>query len=288
MDDLSTRAIAAAIAAAAMQGLHCQSPEVLADGSNVLVRLGPVPVVARVATTTGLVRKPIERWMRIDLDMAGYLTKEGFPVVRPSGELPAGPHLQDGFAVTFWDYVDHDRSYSPSVDEAGGLLRELHGVLRGYKGELRRMSPFAEIPEWLDVVERWGTVSPSDLAMLRHGYEQVATRIQRLKLPEQPLHGDAHKKNLLKTSRGLLWTDFEDACLGPLAWDLACFVRTSGEDRRTALAGYGGKVEMEDLVPFFEARDLQGGVWGAVLSPRFADRRERAEEWMAVCRARYG
>ena len=288
MDDLSNRAVAAAVAAAAAYGLRCDSPEVLADGSNVLVRLAPASVVARVATTTALVRKPIECWMRTDVELAGYLAGEGFPVVRPSGELAPGPHMQDGFAVTFWEWVDHDRNYVPTVSEVGGRLHELHAVLRRYKGDLRRLSPFVEIPEWLDEVERWGTVDPYDVAMLRRGYEQVVRRIEQLRLPEQPLHGDAHKKNLLKTSRGLLWTDFEDACRGPLEWDLACFVRTSGEDRRTALAGYGGRFEVERLIPFFEARDLQGGVWGAVLSSRFPDRRERAAEWMAVCRARYG
>jgi Phosphotransferase enzyme family len=288
MDELSGRAVAAAVAAAATQGLRCDAPEVLADGSNVLVRLGPAPVVARVATTTALVRKPIERWMQMDVDLAGYLASEGFPAVAPSREIAPGPHVQDGFAVSFWEYVEQDRNDAPSVDEVGGLLRELHGALRGYRGELRRLSPFAEIPEWLDEVERWGTVDAGDVAMLRRGYEQVAKRIDRLRLPEQALHGDAHKKNLLKTSRGLLWTDFEDACRGPVEWDLACFVRTSGEDRKASLASYGGITEMERLVPFFEARDLQGGVWGAVLSTRFADRRERAAEWMDVCRARYG
>jgi len=288
MDDLSTRAVAAAFAVAAAQGLRCDAPEVLADGSNVLVRLGPAPVVARVATTTALVRKPVELWMRIDVDLAGYLAREGFPVVAPSREIAPGPHVQDGFAVTFWEYVDHDRNASPAVEEVGGLLCELHGALRGYKGKLRQLSPFAEIPEWLDEIERWGTVDAGDVAMLRRGYEQVSRRMQHLKLSEQPLHGDAHRKNVLMTSRGPLWTDFEDACRGPLAWDLACFVQTSGEARRTALASYGGEIEMEQLIPFFEARDLQGGVWCAVLSSRFADRRERAEEWMTVCRARYG
>lgn len=288
---MSTRAVAAAVAEASAQGLRCNAPEVLADGSNVLVRLAPAPVVARVATTTALVRKPIERWMRIDVELAAYLAAGGFPVVRPGGEIAPGPHIRDGFAVTFWEYVDHDRGYSPGVDEVGGLLYDLHSALRGYQGELGQLSPFTEVPEWLDEVERWGTVGLDDIARLRRGYEQVSRRIRRLRLPEQPLHGDAHKKNVLKTSRGLLWTDFEDACFGPLEWDLACLVRTLGEDRVKALAGYCGRVEkfeMERLIPFFEARDLQGGVWGAVLSSRFADRRERAAEWMTVCRARYG
>jgi thiamine kinase-like enzyme len=37
----------------------------------------------------------------------------------------------------------------------------------------------------------------------------------------QALHGDAHFGNLLVTRDGLLWTDWEDAFLGPVEWDLA-------------------------------------------------------------------
>ena len=65
--------------------------------------------------------------------------------------------------------------------------------------------------------------------MLRRGFALVSAEIEALDLPQQPLHGDAHKKNVLKTSTGLVWTDFEDACSGPIEWDLACFVRTSLE-----------------------------------------------------------
>jgi len=74
MDDLSRRAVAAALAVSRNLGLHCSdAPEVIADGSNVLVYLVPSPVVARVATTTALVRKPAEQWLALDLDLAGYL-----------------------------------------------------------------------------------------------------------------------------------------------------------------------------------------------------------------------
>src|SRR5277367_3550945 len=99
MDDLSRRAIAAAVAVANSFGLRCDDPEILADGSNVLVHLKPAPVVARVATTTGLVRKPAQNWLALDLDLAGFLAAQSFPVVPPSAELPPGPHVQDGLAL---------------------------------------------------------------------------------------------------------------------------------------------------------------------------------------------
>jgi thiamine kinase-like enzyme len=104
----------------------------------------------------------------------------------------------------------------------------MHTALRAYPGELRYLSPFTEIPQWLDEVERWGKVDAADLNVLRRGYSEIAAKIDEFHLPEQPLHGDANRKNLLKTSKSLVWTDFEDTCHGPVEWDLACFVRTSG------------------------------------------------------------
>ncbi|WP_158751363.1 phosphotransferase [Acidobacterium sp. S8] len=287
-DSLSVRAVEAAVAVARTHGILCDASEVLADGSNVLVHLQPAEVVARVATTTGLVRKPVEWWLALDLDLAGFLAARGFPVVPPSRELPPGPHVYDGLALTFWEYVEHDSGYAPTVGEVGPFLRELHAELRGYAGEMRELSPVREIPAWLDEVERWHVVEDDDLAILRRGYAEITAQVDALGLPEQPVHGDAHRKNVLKTKRGLLWTDFEDACRGPIAWDLACFVRTSGEDYKTAVKSYGGDFDLAQLKPFFDARDLQGVLWGAILSTRFEDRRERAAEWMAVCRERYG
>ena len=305
MDDLSRRAVAAALAVSRNLGLRCgDAPEVIADGSNVLVHLVPAPVVARVATTTALVRKPAEWWLALDLDLAGYLAARGFPVVPPSRELPPGPHQHDGLALTFWEFVEHDRNYVAGANEVGPFLRELHAELRGYPGALRPLSPFAEIPQWLDEVDSWNndevaswnsdevaswdSTDPADIAMLRRGFAVISGEIEALDLPRQPLHGDAHKKNVLKTRKGLVWTDFEDACSGPIEWDLACFVRTSLEPREIALTSYGGQSDLNRLKPFFDARDLQGAAWGAILSTRFPDRKERSAEWMALARSRYG
>ncbi|HTY85718.1 MAG TPA: phosphotransferase [Silvibacterium sp.] len=289
MDALSRRAVDTALAVARSLGLKCSDrPEIVADGSNVLVHLAPAPVVARVATTTALVRKPAQRWLALDLDLGGYLAACNFPVVPPSRELPPGPHLRDGFALSFWEYVEHDRNYIAGAGEVGPFLRYLHAVLRDFRGTLHRLSPFTEIPQWLDEVESWSKVDPADIAILRRGFAQISADIDALNLPQQPLHGDAHKKNVLKTSKGLVWTDFEDACFGPIEWDIACFVRTSLEHRDFALASYEADFDLDRLNPFFAARDLQGAAWGAILCTRFPDRRERAAEWMAVARSRYG
>jgi thiamine kinase-like enzyme len=124
-----------------------------------------------------------------------------------------------------------------------------------------------------------GALASEDAAMLHDAHKQIAAQIRELALPEQPLHGDAHRKNLLKTPQGLLWTDFEDSCRGPVAWDLACFVNAAGEDREAALAGCNA--DPTQIAPFLAARDLQGAAWLPILATRFADRRVRAAEWLA-------
>jgi hypothetical protein len=49
-------AVAAAVAVARDLGLVVDQPEVVADRSNLIVRLRPAAVVARVATTTAALR----------------------------------------------------------------------------------------------------------------------------------------------------------------------------------------------------------------------------------------
>jgi thiamine kinase-like enzyme len=39
-----------------------------------------------------------------------------------------------------------------------------------------------------------------------------------------PSHGDAHPKNLLPSSKGWQWIDFEDVSLMPKFWDIASFI----------------------------------------------------------------
>ncbi len=75
------------------------------------------------------------------------------------------------------------------------------------------------------IVERLaasGALADDDVALLRHLGRVVRERAQDLDLPEQAVHGDAHLGNVITTSRGPLWNDWEDAFRGPLAWDLAC------------------------------------------------------------------
>ena len=96
MDALSVGAIRAAEQVAQAHGITVSNADVVADGSNMLVHLKPAPLLARVATTSALLRRPVSAWLGRDVSVAAYLHAQGAPVVPPSDLLPPGPHQYDG------------------------------------------------------------------------------------------------------------------------------------------------------------------------------------------------
>jgi Ser/Thr protein kinase RdoA (MazF antagonist) len=64
-------------------------------------------------------------------------------------------------------------------------------------------------------------LAPSDRSFLRGAFDDLLAALEKYPLSEQPLHGEPHEGNRLLTPSGLRWIDFENACWGPLEWDLA-------------------------------------------------------------------
>ncbi|MDQ3822367.1 MAG: aminoglycoside phosphotransferase family protein, partial [Actinomycetota bacterium] len=91
--------------------------------------------------------------------------------------------------------------------------------------------------------------SEDDLRTLREAH----ARLRAEPVPDgPPLHGDAHFRNVLWSPDGPLWSDLENACRGPVEYDLAALVWRDAPGTREALDAYGpynaGLVER--LVPF--------------------------------------
>ncbi|HEX3589893.1 MAG TPA: phosphotransferase [Pseudonocardiaceae bacterium] len=247
---------------------------VLKNGANVLVHLAPAPVVARVAGLTGEVRPSVGRTLAKDVALAGWLADQGVPVVAPSAWLPPGPHEFAGRTLTFWTYVAHDPGHVFAPAEMGPLLADLHGVLRGYPGELPEVPP-------LDVADvlRFLASPPPFAAALADDAMKITSSVAG---PVQALHGDAHPGNVLYTAAGPVWNDFEDAWRGPLGWDLACLARTGRLDGWAAVAGYPSAVGLSWGVA---ARRVQSIAWSLVFQERFpsaeraADLARQVAEW---------
>ncbi|MGI9110684.1 MAG: phosphotransferase family protein [Gaiellaceae bacterium] len=64
-------------------------------------------------------------------------------------------------------------------------------------------------------------LEPAERDVLERGLDAAATVVESTDAPLQPVHGDAHLGNVLRTTAGPVWSDFENVCLGPRELDLA-------------------------------------------------------------------
>lgn len=265
---VTSRAVAAATLVARNHGIKVDGPVVLADGYAVRVHLRPAPVVARVSTYTAILRDPIAPWLARELEVTSFLASQGAPVVPPSDLLPCMPFEQDGFGISFWTYVQQSTSEPPSAEVTGRMLGELHEAMRGYPGQLPFLAPaMSDIRSGLDRIQRNNLLPPEDLDMLRRAADRLVPRLEAMTAPRQPLHGDAHPYNLIPTSRGPLWNDFEDVCFGPIAWDL----NTLSDPEGKMLANYSGAPAPEDLALCCQARMVQAAAFVYGLLPEHSD-----------------
>jgi hypothetical protein len=81
-----------------------------------------------------------------------------------------------------------------------------------------------------------------------------------------------------------VWHDFEDACCGPVTWDLAASTASPRLDRSRILAAYGAEADMAQLGVCQKLRRLHLTIWYALYTERLPECRQRALELMASWR----
>jgi hypothetical protein len=284
--------VAAAVKVAASLGVHSSDPVVLADGANVVVHLRPAPVVAKVAASTTAVR-PAARWLQRELDVVQFLSGRGAPVMTPSPELPATVHHGDGQVMSFWQYLNpSDRAPSGGAPSGGGpghgvlasedvigqMLRNLHAELASYPAQLPVLAPLQDIPSYLGRPQT--TLTSAEAAALAAAYGRLTAELGSF--PARTLHGDAGAGNLMATSSGWIWHDFEDTCSGPVAWDVAASTASQRLDARRVLAAYGEPVDPAQLAACEQLRRLHLTVWYNLYAERLPHLRPRAAELLAL------
>lgn len=239
-DPISTAdAVAASVACARAVGLIVQRPEVIAEGYSVRVLLHPEPVVSRVVTVGRTLRGGSRDWLARQVDVVRFLSASQVPVTPPWRN--PGPHRVDGIDVSLWEWVEHEPR-RPTGADFGALLGRLHEALALYDADL---PPLVGALTDIDAA-----LARSDDRLLHRVAEQLVPLAPTW--PRRPLHGDTHAGNVLMTSAGPRWTDFEDVCVGPVEWDLASL--TLGEE---AVAAYPGPIDRARLEACRGLRRLQ-------------------------------
>jgi Phosphotransferase enzyme family len=213
-------AVRAAVDVAERYGIGIGSARVIEDTTDTKVWLAPHPLLAKVAVTTADRRRA--RALLTELRIVRHLADVGAPVVAPSTELPVRVHLEDRYAITFWEYhpaPERRRSVDP-VDAARSL-RELHAALTTYPLPLEPLvDQMAAVGEALADGHRLRGLPASDRLFLQAVHSRVVERVVERHPAAVPLHGDPGPGNLLAGGEGFLWIDFESACSGPVEWDL--------------------------------------------------------------------
>jgi hypothetical protein len=211
----AARAVAARVASAC--GLEVSASEDLQVSNRVVVRLLPCDVVARVADAGE--RDAATR----ELALADALLRVSAPIAGPDARVPATVHIDDGFVVSLWTHHPPvpPRELDPAAHAA--VLAQLHASMRLVSG--------VDAPHFTERVARARTLMSSTVSVPAIGEDDRAfvlsvldsslASVLAFDAPEQLLHGEPHGGNVLRTASGLLFTDFEAACVGPVEFDVA-------------------------------------------------------------------
>ena len=272
-------------------GLSVGEPVVLRDVTNVVVHLAPSPVVARVPVTFARLRG--RAWVEKELELVSGLRDAGLPVAGPTREAAPGPHERDGFLVTLWDFVENDPDAPLDGAAAGAGLRRIHDALEDV--DPAELDHYARIEELGSLVPTLH-LDPAELDVLQRGLAAAEEVVGGIDAPLQPVHGDAHLANVLRTPDGPVWSDFENACLGPRELDVAGLtiraVHGGLETERLqppdeALAAYGD-YDADIVWQLIPVHALFLAAWTCALAERVPSARPYARERLAWVRSGFG
>jgi hypothetical protein len=254
-------AVTAAVAVATELGLRVADAVPIGTGSNVIVHLRPNPIVARVMSGTVALHPDPRAWLMREIDVGAFLAERATAVVAPTTVVDPGPYLNGNLWMSFWEHVEI-RQAPLEATEIGRALRSLHDGLAEYPGPLPPRSAVMDEIDWLlDALS--GEDGATELSAER---DRLAEVMLEPAADSQPLHGDASLSNLLPTSSGPRWNDFEDVCLGPVAWDVAGVLsdaRAAHGDAFSAevLAAYGREFDPAALERLDQVHALYGSLW---------------------------
>lgn len=260
--------IRAATETALAHGITPDRCDILQNGSTLVLRLTDT-LVARVVQDVDGPRQGTA-WFARENAIAQHLTQHGAPVIPLHPDLPPGPHEHLGYPLNFWQFVTAiDAPAAPA--EIGRTLYQCHEVLRSFPEPLPEL---AILTESLTILQERELFPESTQQLL---CDHLTSSLETLsQFPLQPLHGDAHLGNLMNTTGGLLWTDWEDTFAGPVEWDLASIIWNAQileEDHSTvkqildAYRDAGGSIDERALHHSLIARAAVMSTWYPILYP---------------------
>jgi thiamine kinase-like enzyme len=253
--------------------------EVLQDGNTLVLRMTE-SVVARIVADREGPRQGTE-WFAKESAIARHLSQHRAPIIPLHPSFPPEPQVAQGYTMSFWLYVTAVKE-DPGSAEVGRTLYTCHRLLQDYPAPLPPLAIPRESLGLLASLAQQQLFPASTLELLRYHLETALRELADY--PQQPLHGDAHPGNVMNTTQGLLWTDWEDAFAGPPEWDLASLLwnaRYLENDQATvaeisaAYRAAGGQIDPVALEICYRARAAVMTAWYPILYPEPSPDRQR-------------
>jgi hypothetical protein len=209
-------AVGAAVSVASALGLTVDDAAILHDSNRLAIRLLPCDVLARVA------HRESKRGAEFEVEVTRRLAETGSPLASLDPRVEPRVYVRDGFVVTLWTY------YRPASHRGVAPAAYAHALERLHAG--MRQADFIT-PHFTDrVTEAQSLVGDraqtpdlqdADRELLSSTLRKLTSAIDQRDTAEQLLHGEPHPGNLLRTKNGLLFTDLETCCRGPVEFDIA-------------------------------------------------------------------
>ena len=206
------RALAAARSTASALDLAVDDAIVLHDSNKLAVRLLPCDVLARVAPTAHQVAQ----------FEVGRLAATDSPVAALEPRIEPRVYERDGFVVTLWTYYKPVTSREVSPADYANALERLHAGMRKLDVRTPHFTDRVEAAQQLvGSSNLTPELADADRELLTNTLRSRRQAIGDRGAPEQLLHGEPHRGNVLSTKTGLLFIDLETCCRGPVEFDLA-------------------------------------------------------------------
>jgi Ser/Thr protein kinase RdoA (MazF antagonist) len=211
---LVARATAAASSLAEAANLRVDETVVIQNSNALALRLLPCDTFARTAVVG-------QEVAAFEAKVAKELAAVAAPTASLDPRVEPRAHERDGFAVTFWTYYRPVPDLGSPAKYADALYR-LHAAMRGIEVDAPHFTErIAEAERLLTHRHETPALADADRRLLVDTLHAAGQEIRRHGKVDQLLHGEPHVGNILRTSVGVLFIDFETCCRGPLEFDLA-------------------------------------------------------------------
>ena len=208
------RATAAASSLAEAANLRVDETVVIQNSNALALRLLPCDTFARTAVVG-------QEVAAFEVRVAEELAAVAAPAASLDPRVEPRVHERDGFAVTFWTYYRPVPDLCSPARYADALYR-LHAAMRGIEiGAPHFTERVAAAERLLTHRHETPALPDADRRLLVDTLRAAGQETRRHGSVEQLLHGEPHVGNILSTSAGVLFIDFETCCRGPVEFDLA-------------------------------------------------------------------